>query len=79
MGTLYQLGFEKAVILRTTQHRDNLIEIGYTEALGHLQEDVTPVRTAKPWPPPQPTWTIRPMYSSHVLSNTSNAEPGLWS
>jgi ribonuclease HI len=62
MRTLYQLGFEKAVILDTVRHSSGILEITFKESTGDLLSAERKQKTLPPWPPPQKRTQRKHMY-----------------
>lgn len=67
MRILYQLGFEKAVILQILHISEDFIEVTFCQYKGTLQESPGCNRIQKPWPPPQ---SVKPIgFMTPLLSH----------
>ena len=64
MRTLYQMGFEKAVILDMIRHSSGILEITFKESTGDLLSAEPKQKTLPPWPAPQVRTPRKPMYQA---------------
>eukprot|EP00435_Cladocopium_sp_Y103_P014745 s1030_g3.t1 len=62
MHTLYQLGFEKAFIIRTTCLLPRLSLVIFGESHGTIASQSTKQKPMRPWPPAQSTAPVGPLF-----------------
>ena len=81
MRLLYQLGFEKAVILEQIRHPSGILEIPFKEALGDMQTKEGKQKTLPPWPAPQKRTPRKPMFqgTQHQQAPTCSLNCGVTS